>query len=95
MNPYILSFPDMQNLAVLKELDQPNEHLSSIWALMPPVYPKPEAIPDILKFPEEHGKGTKGSRFAKFIADRNELLKTAPKHGIPGNFPGDLIPSKL
>lgn len=85
----------MQNLAVLKELDQPNEHLSSIWALMPPVYPKPEPIPDILKFPEENGKGTKGSRFAKFIADRSELLKTTAKHGIPGSFSSDLIPSKL
>lgn len=82
----------MQNLTVLEEFDKPNEHLSSIWALMPPVNHKPEPIPEVLKFPaEDNGKGTKGSRFAKFIADRNELLKTTAQHGIPT----DLIPSKL
>ncbi|XP_057764470.1 glyoxysomal processing protease, glyoxysomal [Salvia miltiorrhiza] len=96
LKPILKFSEDMQNLTVLEELDKPNEHLSSIWALMPPVYPKPEPIPDILKFPaEDNGKGTKGSRFAKFIADRNELLKTTAQHGIPGRFSTDLIPSKL
>ncbi|XP_041993686.1 glyoxysomal processing protease, glyoxysomal-like [Salvia splendens] len=88
LKPILKFSEDMQNFAVLEELDKPNEHLSSIWALMPPVYPKP----DILKFPaEDKGKGIKGSRFAKFIADRNELLKTTAQHRVPT----DLIPSKL
>ncbi|KAL1560248.1 glyoxysomal processing protease, glyoxysomal-like isoform X1 [Salvia divinorum] len=92
LKPILMFSEDMQNLAVLEELDKPNEHLSSIWALMPPVSPKPEPIPDILKFPaEDNGKGIKGSRFAKFIADRNELLKTTAQHRVPT----DLIPSKL
>lgn len=83
----------MQDPTVLEELDKPNEHLASVWALMPPVYPKPDPIPGILKLPaEDNGKGTKGSRFAKFIADRNELLKTTPQLG---SFSSDLIPSKL
>ncbi|KAH6829095.1 hypothetical protein C2S53_013243 [Perilla frutescens var. hirtella] len=97
LKPVLKFSEDMQHLTVLEELDMPNEHLSSVWALMPPVYPKPEPIPDILKLPaEDNGKGTKGSRFAKFIADRNELLKTTAQHGIPGSFSSDLvIPSKL
>ncbi|XP_041990760.1 glyoxysomal processing protease, glyoxysomal-like isoform X1 [Salvia splendens] len=93
LKPILKLAEDMQNFAVLEELDKPNEHLSSIWALMPPVYPKPEPIQDILKFPaEDKGKGIKGSRFAKFIADRNELMKTTAQHRVP---PTDLIPSKL
>lgn len=86
----------MKDLTILEELDMPNEHLSSVWALMPPLYPKPEPLPDIPKFPaEDNSKGTKGSRFAKFIADRNELLKTTAQHGMTGSFTNDLIPSKL
>ncbi|GJR99921.1 glyoxysomal processing protease, glyoxysomal isoform X2 [Tanacetum coccineum] len=63
---------DMKDLSILKDLDKPNEHLSSVWALMPPVStnPKPE---------EDNIKDTKGSRFAKFIAERRHLLKqTSP-----------------
>ncbi|KAL0305718.1 UNVERIFIED_CONTAM: Glyoxysomal processing protease, glyoxysomal [Sesamum radiatum] len=92
----LLLFPDMKDLLLLEELDKPNEHLSSVWALMPPLYPKPEPLPDSPQFPaEDNSKGTKGSRFAKFIADRNELLKKTVQHGMAGTFTNELIPSKL
>ncbi|KAL6546589.1 hypothetical protein OROMI_022310 [Orobanche minor] len=87
---------DMQDLTILDELDRPNEHLSSIWALMPPLYPRPGPSPDIPKFrAEDNIKDMKGSRFAKFMADRNELLKTKTQDGMARSFTDDLIPSKL
>ncbi|KAL6562119.1 hypothetical protein OROGR_003126 [Orobanche gracilis] len=87
---------DMQDLTILDELDKPNEHLSSVWALMPPLYPRPGPSPDIPRFrAEDNIKGMKGSRFAKFVADRNELLKTKTRDGMARSFTDDLIPSKL
>nr|GEY96604.1 glyoxysomal processing protease, glyoxysomal isoform X2 [Tanacetum cinerariifolium] len=62
----------MKDLSILKDLDKPNEHLSSVWALMPPVSTKPRPEGD-------NFKDTKVSRFAKFIAERRHLLKqTSP-----------------
>ncbi|GFP97136.1 glyoxysomal processing protease glyoxysomal [Phtheirospermum japonicum] len=97
LEPVLKFSKDMQDLKILEELDKPNEHLSSVWALMPPLYPKPEPGPDMPKFPVEdnNNKGMKGSRFAKFIADRNELLKTKAQDGMGRSFGNDLIPSKL
>ncbi|KAK6149934.1 hypothetical protein DH2020_017459 [Rehmannia glutinosa] len=93
LEPVLKFSKDMEDLTILEELDKPNEHLSSVWALMPPLYPKPEPSPDIPKFPtEDNSKGMKGSRFAKFIADRNELLKTKVQDG---SFSNGLIHSKL
>ncbi|PIN07392.1 Peptidase Do [Handroanthus impetiginosus] len=96
LEPILKFSGDMQDLTMLEELDKPNEHLSSVWALMPPLYPKPEPVPNIPKVPaDDDSKGTKGSRFAKFIADRNELLKMKVQHGTVGSFTNDVIPSKL
>ncbi|KAL0363398.1 UNVERIFIED_CONTAM: Glyoxysomal processing protease, glyoxysomal [Sesamum calycinum] len=96
LEPIFKFSKDMKDLLLLEELDKPNEHLSSVWALMPPLYPKPEPLPDSPQFPaEDNSKGTKGSRFAKFIADRNELLKKTVQHGMAGTFTNELIPSKL
>ncbi|KAL2244440.1 UNVERIFIED_CONTAM: Glyoxysomal processing protease, glyoxysomal [Sesamum indicum] len=96
LEPILKFSKDMKDLSLLEELDKPNEHLSSVWALMPPLYPKPEPLPDTPQFPaEDNSKGTKGSRFAKFIADRNELLKKTVQHGMAGTFTNELIPSKL
>ncbi|KAL6567395.1 hypothetical protein OROGR_001063 [Orobanche gracilis] len=96
LEPVLKFSKDMQDLTILDEFDKPNEHLSSIWALMPPLYPRPGPSPDIPKFrAEDNIKGMKGSRFAKFMADRNELLKTKTQDGMAGSFTDDLIPSKL
>ncbi|KAL7130002.1 hypothetical protein ABFS83_13G104800 [Erythranthe nasuta] len=99
LEPILKFSKDMQDFTILEELEKPNEHLSSVWALMPPLYPKPDPVPDIQKFPiEENIKGTtKGSRFAKFIADRNELLNKTDERGMArSSFTNDLIiPSKL
>ncbi|KAK4399137.1 Glyoxysomal processing protease, glyoxysomal [Sesamum angolense] len=96
LEPIFKFSKDMKDLLLLEELDKPNEHLSSVWALMPPLYPKPEPSPDTPQFPaEDNNNGTKGSRFAKFIADRNELLKKTVQHGMAGTFTNELIPSKL
>ncbi|KAM7254728.1 hypothetical protein ACFE04_019969 [Oxalis oulophora] len=74
----------MQDFSLLKILDQPNEHLSSVWSLMPPVSPKSDPpLPNVPRLlPEDSNKERKGSRFAKFIAERDELLKK------PGQFGG-------
>uniref|UniRef100_A0A1D1XJL6 Glyoxysomal processing protease, glyoxysomal n=1 Tax=Anthurium amnicola TaxID=1678845 RepID=A0A1D1XJL6_9ARAE len=59
-------------------LDKPNSFLSSVWALMPPPSPSPgpQAQLDI------KNKEGKGSRFAKFLAER----------GAEGPLPDDLKP---
>lgn len=72
----------MNDISILEDLDRPNEHLSAVWALMPPVSPKPKSRGEDVKDP-------KGSRFAKFIADKQLLKQTSP----PG--PPKVLPSKL
>lgn len=84
---------DMQDMSLLEEMDRADEHLSSVWALVPP---SPKSGPPMPKGTiqgdiEQDGK--KGSRFAKFIADTKE--------GQPGKFgklakiSTDFVPSKL
>ncbi|CAI9755164.1 unnamed protein product [Fraxinus pennsylvanica] len=87
---------DMQDYSLLEDLDKPNEHLSSVWALMPPLSPKPSPfLPNLPQFPIEDKNETKGSRFSKFIAETNELLKNTAELGTDKNFSNKLIPSKL
>lgn len=88
---------DMQNLSFLAVLDKPNEHLSSVWALMPPLSPKPgPSLPDLPKLlPGDNVKDAKGSRFAKFIAERHELLKKTTQSGKVESPYTKFIPSKL
>ncbi|KAJ4981908.1 hypothetical protein NE237_032745 [Protea cynaroides] len=86
LEPIFKFSKDMQNPSVLQELDEPNERISSIWALMPPLPPsrRPQ-LPHLPQVPLEPQKEGKGSRFAKFIAERhgdvfpksNQLLKVS------------------
>ncbi|TKY71725.1 Glyoxysomal processing protease [Spatholobus suberectus] len=82
----------MLDLSLLRILDEPNEYLSSIWALMRPSYPKlhpmhdpPQALAD------NKSKEEKGSRFAKFIAERKDIFNVGKNRVIPK----EVIPSKL
>lgn len=81
---------DMQDLSLLNELDQPNRHVSSIWALIPPLSPKPG--PSLL---EDNKEGGKGLRFAKFIAERSEVLKKASQLHKVDRISNDVVQSKL
>lgn len=86
----------MQDLSLLKKLDQPNEHLASVWALMPPLSPKPDpALPHLPQSLLEANKDGKGSRFAKFIAERQEVLKGSPHMGKVEKNASEISRSKL
>ncbi|XP_075523189.1 glyoxysomal processing protease, glyoxysomal [Primulina tabacum] len=86
---------DLQDFPILEELDKPNEHLSSVWALMPPLYPKPTPLlPKSSQIPtEDNGKVTKGSRFSKFVAERDKL-KNMAQH-TTSSYSSELMRSKL
>ncbi|XVF25773.1 hypothetical protein REPUB_Repub13aG0242400 [Reevesia pubescens] len=88
---------DMQDFSPLQNLDQPNEHLSSVWALMPPLSPKPGPPPNLPQslLEDNNNKEGRGSRFAKFIAERNDLLKSSAQFGKVERLPNDILPSKL
>lgn len=75
---------DMKDLSILEDLDRPNEHLSSVWALMPSASPKPRSLAD----------DPKGSRFAKFIADKQFLKQTSPLDKTAFGSP-KILPSKM
>ncbi|XP_051128923.1 glyoxysomal processing protease, glyoxysomal isoform X2 [Andrographis paniculata] len=75
LEPIMKFAKDMKDPSFLEELEKPNENLSSVWALMPPLYPKPAPSPQLPA--DGDNKGPKGSRFAKFLADRNALLKSS------------------
>lgn len=87
---------DMEDLSVVKVLDEPDEQLSSIWALMSQRSPKPSPLPDLPQLlGEEHETKGKGSRFAKFIAERREVLRKSTLHDEGERLPSDIIRSKL
>ncbi|XP_073137672.1 glyoxysomal processing protease, glyoxysomal [Henckelia pumila] len=88
---------DLQDFRILEELDKPNEHLSSVWALMPPLYPKPAPVlPEPSQIPtEDNGKVIKGSRFSKFVAESNNLLKNMAQPGTTSSYSSELMRSKL
>ncbi|XWS12621.1 hypothetical protein CRYUN_Cryun37aG0105800 [Craigia yunnanensis] len=88
---------DMQDFSPLQNLDQPKEHLSSVWALMPPLSPKPGHPPNLPQslLEDNNSKEGKGSRFAKFIAERNELLKSSAQFGKVKRLPNENLASKL
>ncbi|ESQ33359.1 hypothetical protein EUTSA_v10006942mg [Eutrema salsugineum] len=86
---------DMQNIEILQTLDQPNEELSSIWALMSSLSPKPnpktdQSLPNLPKLLKDvNNKQKKGSQFAKFIAETEDMFIK------PTKLSCDVIPSKL
>ncbi|MED6174800.1 hypothetical protein PIB30_072388 [Stylosanthes scabra] len=87
---------DMQNLSVLEILDEPNEYLSSVWALMRPSTPKHHPIPGPPQsLIDKKSKEEKGSRFAKFIAERKNIFSGSSQVGKSGVLPKEVVPSKL
>uniref|UniRef100_A0A5B7BU36 Putative glyoxysomal processing protease, glyoxysomal n=1 Tax=Davidia involucrata TaxID=16924 RepID=A0A5B7BU36_DAVIN len=97
LEPIFKFSKDMQDLSLLEDLDKPNEHLSSVWALMSPLSPKPgPSLPDLPQsLPGDNNKDGKGSRFAKFIAERHEVLKNTAQLGKLERRSTKFIPSKL
>ncbi|KAK3015884.1 hypothetical protein RJ639_005711 [Escallonia herrerae] len=97
LEPIFKFSKDMQNFSLLEDLDQPNEHLSAIWALMPPLSPKPgpslPLVPPVLL--GDSNKDVKGSRFAKFISERQELMKRTIILDKEEGVSTKVIPSKL
>ncbi|XP_028776760.1 glyoxysomal processing protease, glyoxysomal isoform X1 [Neltuma alba] len=90
---YVFS-KDMKNLSVLRVLDEPDEYISSVWALMRPSSPK---LPPMSELPQslvdDNSKEIKGSRFAKFIAERKGIFDQPSqqvKRGVD-----QVTPSKL
>jgi len=88
-----VTFPTagMEDLSLLKILDEPNEYLSSVWALMRPSYPNPHPTHDPPHSATHHKSKEKGSRFAKFIAERKDVFNV----GKSGVLSKEVIPSKL
>lgn len=86
----------MQDLSLLRILDEPNEYISSVWALMRPSSPTLRPMPNRPQSLLDHkNKEEKGSRFAKFIAERKDIFN-APSHiGKSGVLSKEVIPSKL
>ncbi|KAI9074078.1 hypothetical protein K1719_043970 [Acacia pycnantha] len=85
---------DMKDLSLLRVLDEPDEYILSVWALMRPSSPK---LPPMSKLPQslldENSKENKGSRFAKFIAERKGIFDRSSQHVKRGV--NQIIPSKL
>lgn len=93
VNCDFLNLTDMRDPTVLQDLDQPNAEVSSIWALMPSLAPKPQpALPHSI--PQVNTKEGKGSRFAKFISD-TDIFKSSTGESKPGKLPLRNMPSKL
>ncbi|CAL9080392.1 unnamed protein product [Musa textilis] len=62
----IFRFSDEHDRSMLKVLDEPNDLLSSVWALAPPPSQSKQSISD------QEGKG---SRFSKFLAEKHSGLE--------------------
>ncbi|XP_042435588.1 glyoxysomal processing protease, glyoxysomal-like isoform X2 [Zingiber officinale] len=61
----IFRFSDERNFSILKVLDEPNDLLSSVWALLPPS--------ELQNASDSHKNNheSKGSRFSKFLAEKH------------------------
>lgn len=92
----VFLWADMQDLSPLEYLDKPDEQLSSVWALTPPLSSKQS--PSLLHLPMlprgDSDNDAKGSKFAKFISDQEAMLKSATQLGKAGR-PNKLVQSKL
>jgi len=87
----------MQNISLLHQLDVSNKEVASVWAMMPPISPEPGPLPpsvaDLVVKDKENP--VKGSRFAKFINEREELFRKARQLNTMQDLSRDTIPSKL
>ncbi|KAL5096728.1 hypothetical protein RYX36_001055 [Vicia faba] len=82
---------DMVDSSLLWILDEPNEYISSIWALTRPSSPKLNPAPDQRQsLLDNKSKEEKGSQFAKFIAERKDIFNGPIHVGKSG-----VLPSKL
>ncbi|KAI5447970.1 glyoxysomal processing protease, glyoxysomal [Lathyrus oleraceus] len=87
---------DMLDSSLLRILDEPDEYISSIWALMRPSPPKLNPAPDQPQSRlDNKSKEEKGSQFAKFIAERKDIFNDPIHVGKSGVLSKDVIPSKL
>ncbi|CAA7409128.1 unnamed protein product [Spirodela intermedia] len=90
----VFEFAEKPDRHFLDILDKPNALLSSIWALVPP--PPPSSRPQ-LPHADLNGKEGKGSRFAKFLAERrgegaiSNDLKPRIKGKISSNSPSSKL----
>lgn len=86
----------MQKTSILQNLDQPNQQISSVWALIPPISPKLNPpMPKLFDSLVEGDKQEKGSKFAKFMAERNKILGSSSRFNKANNISNEMIPSKL
>ncbi|XP_050208667.1 glyoxysomal processing protease, glyoxysomal isoform X2 [Mercurialis annua] len=88
---------DMQDISLLQKLDEPNQQLSSVWALMPSFSPKP--TPPLPNLPESlfegNEKQARGSKFANFIAERDKILRSSTQLAKVESISDEIFPSKL
>ncbi|KAL8108054.1 glyoxysomal processing protease, glyoxysomal isoform X2 [Apium graveolens] len=97
LEPIFKFSKDMKDISLLEDLDKPNEYISSVWALVPPLTPKPGPnLPDPPEFQSgDIAKDVKGSRFAKFMAERQEMLKKASESDKVDSSFTKFLPSKF
>ncbi|XP_068654485.1 glyoxysomal processing protease, glyoxysomal isoform X3 [Aristolochia californica] len=90
----IFKFSETSDESFLHVMDKPDESLSAVWALMPPAPSGKQSRTDSgLPFSVlEHKKEQKGSRFAKFLAERQaETSLSDNKTGVRA----EVLPSKM
>lgn len=96
LEPIFIFAKDMQNISLLQQLDRPNKGLGSIWAMMPPISPNPgPSLPGVADLVKDKEDKAKGSRFAKFINERQELFRKSNHLNTVQDLSRDTIPSKL
>ena len=86
----------MKDLSYLSALGSPNEQLSAVWALVPPTPLKStQDFPFLGMLPKQENRSRlqgsfmeKGSRFAKFLAEKSFELSKKPETD------GNIVPSK-
>ncbi|THU45133.1 hypothetical protein C4D60_Mb02t14660 [Musa balbisiana] len=79
----IFRFSDEHDWSTLKVLDEPNDLLSSVWALVPPPSQSKQSIS------EKNDQEGKGSRFSKFLAEKHSGLEDLT-HIIKEKLPSKL-----
>ena len=83
-------FSDMKDLLPLSALGNPNDQLSAVWALVPPTPQTPiQDFPFLGMLPKQENRSSqqgssmeKGSRFAKFLAEKTFELPKKSKTDV-------------